>query len=220
MLQAWGELDMSTVARDLRLPAAVLIGLRDHAVRFEVIDGQLSMEADPDGDRWLFELLEEQGVRHELLDGLLLVTPPPSPRHEFAVAELFFQLRRQAPGGTLVFASNLGYYYGGSSYSLADVTVVAADALDAVGTRAPLLLVEVLSASSRRTDLLLKRELYAEHGVPSYWIIDPDALTLTVMSLRGTEYVEAARVLADAVLVVEEPFALTIEAAALWLPSS
>jgi Uma2 family endonuclease len=38
----------------------------------------------------------------------------------------------------------------------------------------PLLVVEVVSASSRRIDYLLKRESYAERGAAEYWIVDPE----------------------------------------------
>jgi Uma2 family endonuclease len=34
---------------------------------------------------------------------------------------------------------------------------------------------EILSPTTRRHDLVRKRRLYAEHGVPWLWLIDPDA---------------------------------------------
>ena len=48
---------------------------------------------------------------------------------------------------------------------------------DATGRRlerAPLLVVEVLSPSTRTVDLVLKRRVLEEAGVPSYWLVDPD----------------------------------------------
>ena len=38
----------------------------------------------------------------------------------------------------------------------------------------PILIVEVLSGSTRRRDRLEKRELYLDAGVREYWIIDPE----------------------------------------------
>jgi len=37
----------------------------------------------------------------------------------------------------------------------------------------PLLAVEILSPSTRRFDLTVKRSRYESAGVPSYWVVDP-----------------------------------------------
>lgn len=58
------------------------------------------------------------------------------------------------------------------------------------------LAVEVLSPSSRSIDLVLKRALYEQAGVQSYWVVDPDELTLRAGVLRDGQ-------------LVEEPVALT-----------
>lgn len=209
---------MTAVARELRLPAALLVGLNEHELRYEIIEGQISLEADPLYDAWIFELLDDLEIRHELLDGLLLVTPPPTPAHEFAVAELVFQLRSQTPPGIHAFGSNLGFCYEESFYALPDVAVVSEDALDQRGMRAaPILVVEVLSPTTRLTDRLLKAELYARHGVVSYWLVDTDERSVTALSLREGEYVETARVVESGSVVLAEPLPIAIDVAALWL---
>ena len=43
-----------------------------------------------------------------------------------------------------------------------------------------LLAVEVVSSSSARYDRIIKRRLYQEHGVDTYWIMDPDAAMVEV----------------------------------------
>ena len=56
---------------------------------------------------------------------------------------------------------------------------------------APDLVVEALS-SDRGRDLVMKRAVYAEAGIPEYWILDPVNDTITVLRLSGSQYVEEA----------------------------
>lgn len=55
----------------------------------------------------------------------------------------------------------------------------------------PDIVMEILS-SDRRRDLVRKRQLYAEAGVPEYWIFDPREDTATLLELRDGQYVERA----------------------------
>jgi Uma2 family endonuclease len=52
------------------------------------------------------------------------------------------------------------------------------------------LAVEVMSEGeeNRVRDLQVKRHDYAEAGIPEYWIVDPEARTVTVLVLDGEEY--------------------------------
>ena len=52
----------------------------------------------------------------------------------------------------------------------------------------PDLVVEILSPGTRRRDLTTKRALYARFGVQEYWIVDPDARTVTVLALAGDNF--------------------------------
>ena len=47
---------------------------------------------------------------------------------------------------------------------------------------APDLVVEVLSPSNPRHDLVRKRELYARHSVPEYWMLEPYAETVMALT--------------------------------------
>lgn len=165
----------------------------------------------------LLLFLEEHGIWHELIDGAIVVNPPPGFRHEDIAAELLFRLRGAAPPDLAVLGSHAGFFYEGTNYVMADVTVAPrADFQDDGIHVAPLLLVEILSKTTRRVDLNRKREIYEEAGVPSYWVVDPEAQTLTVLELEGGRYVEVLRAALAEPVTVERPFPLTFTA----LPST
>lgn len=161
----------------------------------------------------LVEWLDDHAIKYEVIDGMLVVSPPPTMTHERLVVRIFRALDAAAVPGTEVLVSGVKSFYVGDFHVYADVNVVrTADAdLDDEGMRVPpLLVVEVLSPSTRRKDLLLKREIYAEFGIPSYWLVDPKTRTLTVLSLRDGAYVETAR---GARLELTEPFPVVVDLA-------
>ncbi len=82
--------------------------------------------------------------------------------------------------------------------------------MDRKVTGLPVLVVEVLSASTRATDATLKRHVFEQAGVPSYWLLDPDVPSLTVLELRAGTYVEVASVSDDQSFAAERPFPVTI----------
>ncbi len=68
-------------------------------------------------------------------------------------------------------------------------------------------------AAARRGDTGAKWDIYAERGIPSYWLIDPKARRLSVCELRDGVYVETGAVEGDDVLEVELPFPARISLA-------
>ena len=81
-----------------------------------------------------------------------------------------------------------------------DLTIVLRDGAavyrDQMIEGTPDIVVEILS-SDRNRDLVRKRQLYAEAGVPTYWIFDPRSDTATLLELQNGEYVERAVLTAD-----------------------
>lgn len=67
---------------------------------------------------------------------------------------------------------------------------------------------EVISPSTRVNDLVLKRRLYAEAGVPFYLVVDPNGTTY-LLEPQGAEYVEIARE-SDGAMTLDRPFPVTI----------
>lgn len=84
---------------------------------------------------------------------------------------------------------------------------------DAPVTQPPLLAVEVLSPATRTTDVVLKRSLYEQHEVPSYWLLDPTNQELTILELTDTTYACQAVIQSEETFTTTHPFPLTLSPA-------
>lgn len=169
-----------------------------------------------------YEALPADGRRYELHEGELSVTPAPSPRHQRLLGNLYMLL------GQHVNASGAGeLFFAPIDCILSDTTIVQpelvfldATRLSAVSTRGiegpPTLVVEVLSPTTTLIDRSTKLQLYARHGVPYYWIADPEQQTIEVYNLAGAGYDLATRATgADAVSL--PPFSdLAFVPSSLW----
>ena len=74
----------------------------------------------------------------------------------------------------------------------------------------PHLVVEVTSRSTRLVDRTLKQEVYADRGVPSYWLVGVEEPGIVVLELEAGRYVEVARAGADGAVEVTAPFPVLI----------
>ncbi len=165
------------------------------------------------------ERLPDDGNRYELLDGGLLVSPAPSPRHQRAAFRLAMILHAAAPEGIEVLPAPLAVRPQGDLALSQQQTELQPDVVVAMAadytTRdlpvAPLLAVEVLSPSSRLIDLHLKRAAYERMGAPCYWVIDPVDPSLRVFELdAGGRYLEVAHVVGDSTFAAERPFPVAV----------
>ncbi|MGN9907938.1 Uma2 family endonuclease [Phytohabitans sp. LJ34] len=165
-------------------------------------------------------LPDDDTNRYEIYCGSLLVTPRGYMPHGLVVSRLHRLLLRQAPGGLMVGAG-LGVSDNVASYFIPALLVVPETALaedgDALHPAEVLVVVEVLSPSNARYDLVVKRDEYAIAGIPLYWIVDPKKQTLTVLELAddGT-YRDAAVVEPGQVWRTDTPFPLAFDLAEIF----
>jgi Uma2 family endonuclease len=154
-------------------------------------------------------------LRFELIDGVLLITPPPLPAHQRAVLKLLFRLHQHCPPNQEVLLGPLAFQPTAQLLLQPDALVCRRDDPGLVELELPLLLaVEVVSSATRTTDLVLKRAIYEETGVASYWMFDPEDEVLTVLELVEGRYVERAVVKGEDVFEAELPFPVRISPAA------
>jgi Uma2 family endonuclease len=138
--------------------------------------------------------MPDDGHRYELLDGTLIVSPAPKLRHQEAVASLLVLLRQAVPRDLLVLTAPFDVALATDTVLQPDVLVARRDDFTDVDLpTAPLLAVEVLSPSTRRIDLLLKRDRLQFAGCRSYWVVDPDEPSILAWDLVDGVYVEVGR---------------------------
>jgi Uma2 family endonuclease len=127
-----------------------------------------------------FALPEDNTRRHELLDGVYVVTPCPTFRHQQAVMALWRRLMPAlAERSDLLLFPVLGdIVLGPRTVVQPDLFVIPKPASVDVHWRdvaRPLLAVEVLSPGTAGRDRGIKRRLYQQAEVPEYWIVDLDS---------------------------------------------
>ena len=162
------------------------------------------------------DALPDDGLRHELIDGQFVMSPAPGVDHQTIAGSLYWMLRNVVRGTELKVLSAPFDVVLGPNVVQPDVVLsvrrdFGADDLPVP----PILAVEVLSPSTARRDRGRKRELYAEAGVKHYWIVDPEAPSVTVYELVDGAFTETAHVAGDHTLMIEQPVPLRLTPAEL-----
>jgi Uma2 family endonuclease len=163
------------------------------------------------------ETMPDDEFRYELDDGVLIVSPAPSPLHQRAVTRLTVMLSAACPREFEVLAGP-GVNINQHQHRVPDVAVVRADSVDTFFLdMPPLLAVEVASPRTRLYDRNRKKDVYEQFGIPAYWIVEPDRdkPELTVFELRDGTYQQIARVAGDEAFEAAVPFAVSVTPSAL-----
>ncbi|MBB4688054.1 Uma2 family endonuclease [Amycolatopsis jiangsuensis] len=122
----------------------------------------------------------------ELVEGRLVFSPTPGAWHNHAAVQLALQLKGQLPAGHAVLLGldlDLRLAPDGAPgfCRRPDLLVTTRSPARSVDGEAPVLradevplVIEVVSAGSKRTDHVAKHREYADAGIPFYWILDLD----------------------------------------------
>jgi Uma2 family endonuclease len=185
--------------------------------------------ADPAKRRATYEdyLALPAHVVGEIINGVLQVSPRPAPRHAYASSRLGGKLDGFDSGGSggpggwwILFEPEI---------QLTPREPVSPDLAGWRRERMPALpstsyfdlppdwVCEVLSPSTAAWDRSEKLPLYAEHGVPHAWLIDPILRTLEVFALDVARRYTLVTVARDDAKLRAPPFeALELDLAGLW----
>jgi len=139
----------------------------------------------PDRTVWTvadLEAIPDDGNRYEILHGELLVTPLPSTGHQRIAVRLtvLTVMWCRAHTGWTVLAPG-GAHIAETTWLEPDLAVYAAPESADLSWREmppPLLVVEILSPSTRRRDRHRKRPTYLSHGVGEVWLVDQDTRSI------------------------------------------
>jgi len=150
-------------------------------------------------------VLPDDGRRYEIIDGELAASPVPRPFHQTVSRRIQFVLyARELAGDGQVFDAPIDLLLTPHDILQPDLLFLDADQAGLVTERgiegAPALVIEILSPSTRRRDVLVKSGVYARCGVPEYWIVDPDVDRLEVFELDGGSYTRVLQASAPAVV--------------------
>ena len=129
--------------------------------------------------------LPDDGNRYEVLDGALLVTPLPAGVHLRVAVNMTSALQMYCREHRIGFVVAPSAVPNGESELQPDIAAVLDPTLPIDTPMAdfppPSLVVEVLSPSTRRRDLGIKRTAYLRWGIPEYWIVDTEQRQITVV---------------------------------------
>ena len=129
----------------------------------------------------------------ELWDGELIMAPAPFFDHQKTVLRFYRRLDDWVSFGKLgeVVASPIDMVLSPHRAVQPDVAFIATARLAIIQRviRGPAdLVAEVVSLEGRSRDPIEKRDLYEQHGVKEYWIIDPEPETVEVLALVNGRY--------------------------------
>jgi Uma2 family endonuclease len=139
-------------------------------------------------------LFPDNGYRHEIIHGRHYMNPAPSPDHQSVSTWLqhflFTQIQLNQLG--TVFSAPIDVQLSDHDIVQPDLVVLLNDSAARI-TKVkidgpPDLLVEILSSSTRKNDLTLKKILYEQAGVREYWIVDPGKYQVTQLILTDGKY--------------------------------
>lgn len=132
--------------------------------------------------------------RYELIEGDLYMVPSPDFYHQIVSGNIEFMLRDFVKKRNLgiVVDAPIDVVLSPEDVLQPDILFISKERRHIITEKnvsgAPDLVIEILSPSTQERDKLVKRNLYAKYGVKEYWIVDPSAKNVEILSLSGQGY--------------------------------
>lgn len=136
-----------------------------------------------------FEALpKEEGWNYELIDGMVMMSPRPTAKHQKVSGNIYHELRNVLKGKHCEPILEIDLVLEGENF-IPDLMVICDENLDEVARyeKPPLIAIEIVSPSSTSRDYYVKRQAYARLGVQEYWIVSPEEKCIIVISFATNE---------------------------------
>ncbi|MFO0840207.1 MAG: Uma2 family endonuclease [Phycisphaerae bacterium] len=162
-----------------------------------------------------FELADDD-FRYELIDGVIIMFPSPTPSHQRVAMEIAFQLEsflRGKPIGMLFHEVDVELDR--KLVYRPKLVFVRRENLPRIQPRirfAPDVVVEVVSPESRARDTRTKFADYQRFGVSEYWLVDPAEKTIRLFRMEEGAYVDVTPQAATFVSSTIGGFSLDLDA--------
>ena len=146
-----------------------------------------------------FFALPDDGHRYELVDGILIMSPSPEPKHQRVAMEIVRQLilfLEKNPVGRLYHGLDIQLNKSNTGVDRAykpELFFVLGMTREKEPRRfrAPVdMVLEVVSPDRREFDLETKRVDYEQAGIGEYWVADPELDSIRFWRRRGAAFVE------------------------------
>ncbi len=120
-----------------------------------------------------------EGAPYQLIKGVLVMSPSPSPVHQEILKSIGVRLVTwvEPRGLGKVYFAPIDVYFTNQDVYQPDIIFISKDRLEIIGDKRidgpGDLIIEILSPATAYYDLRIKKDVYEKSGVKEYWIVDP-----------------------------------------------
>lgn len=138
---------------------------------------------------------------YELIDGIVSMSPRPNIKHQEIMGNLYLEIGNFFKGKNCKVFTEIEVQFE-DNVLIPDISVICGIENTDMQRykKAPEIVIEVISPSSRYTDTFTKLYKYELFGVNEYWIANPDMETITIYNFKNKtnkEYSKSNKLISD-----------------------
>lgn len=147
------------------------------------------------------EMRNNDENKYELIDGIVLMSPRPNIKHQEVMGNLYLEIGNFLKGKNCKIFTEIEVQFE-DNVLIPDISVICGIENTEIQRykKAPEIVIEILSPSSRYTDSFTKLYKYELFGVKEYWIANPDLETINIYNFENKtnkEYTKSIKLISD-----------------------